>query len=281
MLKQILDYLSGPNPDPEFLFSILKIENHSESSFSAYRFWFDHFRKYHDQIDGDVFEFGVYRGGSLLSMALLAKRLGSNKHFYGFDTFSGFPEDGYHPSDALSNFSVEQRVTSEQKRAVEILHYIKNLTDSNASQSDNLDIQQPAKSLRSKLNTLGASGVFSDNSYEHVVQRIKLLELDNITLYPGEFSCGIKSFINDHGPSPISIFSANIDCDLYQGYASSLPFICSHLSVGGHVHLDEYYSLKYPGARIAVDEFLGVHPEFFLHRNATRPGEFERWFLTR
>jgi len=45
--------------------------------------------------------------------------------------------------------------------------------------------------------------------------------------------------------------------------------------------LDEYYSLKYPGARIAVDEFLRGHPEFSLRRNSTRPGEFERWFLTR
>ena len=75
----------------EYIFSILKIENHGLNSNTKFKVWFDHFRKFHDKIDGDIFEFGVYRGNSLISMAILMKRFKSRKKIYGFDSFSGFP----------------------------------------------------------------------------------------------------------------------------------------------------------------------------------------------
>ena len=45
------------------------------------------------------------------------------------------------------------------------------------------------------------------------------------------------------------VMSAVIDCDLYESYQDSLNFIWYKLSKRGFIHLDEYYSLKYPGAR--------------------------------
>ena len=44
--------------------------------------------------------------------------------------------------------------------------------------------------------------------------------------------------------------------------------------------MDEYYSLRYPGPRIAVDAFCakrGISPQRAMGYD--RPSEFERWFL--
>ena len=59
--------------------------------------------KYHNQIQGDIVEAGVFRGNSLVAMGLMLKELGSNKKVFGFDSFSGFPPI-YHPNDDLSKF---------------------------------------------------------------------------------------------------------------------------------------------------------------------------------
>ena len=77
------------------------------------------------------------------------------------------------------------------------------------------------------------------------------------------------------------IFSANVDCDLYEGYKKCLPIIFKSLEVGGFVNLDEYYSLKYPGAKIATDEFLLKNKNAVLSSSATRKGEFPRYHLTK
>ena len=53
-----------------------------------------------------------------------------------------------------------------------------------------------------------------------------------------------------------SIFCCVIlDCDLYLSHRTCLEFFYQQLTPGGILILDEYYSLKYPGARRAVDEF--------------------------
>jgi O-methyltransferase len=47
------------------------------------------------RVPGDVLECGIGRGNSLLTLALLIRGLESDKHLWGFDSFTGFPE----PSD--------------------------------------------------------------------------------------------------------------------------------------------------------------------------------------
>ena len=58
---------------------------------------------------------GVFQGKALLGMALLLKKLGSNKKIYGFDTFSGFPPV-YTPWDELSYFDeqLKQGIITEK-----------------------------------------------------------------------------------------------------------------------------------------------------------------------
>ena len=95
-LKEILD-----KHESEFIYNVLEIENSSRFGQSAYRFWYNDFRENLNSREGDIYEFGVYRGSSLLGFAFLAKRLGSNKHFWGFDSFSGFQR--YSSQDELKN----------------------------------------------------------------------------------------------------------------------------------------------------------------------------------
>lgn len=65
-------------------------------------------------IPGDVWECGVYKGGTAAMMAALIKRLKPNKRLYLFDTFAGMPEtDGakdLHKKGDFSDVSVESVV---------------------------------------------------------------------------------------------------------------------------------------------------------------------------
>ena len=47
-----------------------------------------------------------------------------------------------------------------------------------------------------------------------------------------------------------------IDCDLYESYKYALPVAWDCTLKKGMIYLDEYYSLKFPGAKIATDEFI-------------------------
>ena len=45
--------------------------------------------------------------------------------------------------------------------------------------------------------------------------------------------------------------------------------------------LDEYYSLKFPGAKIACDEFCHLHNIQPQKQVSVPNSEFERWYLTK
>jgi hypothetical protein len=52
------------------------------------------------------------------------------------------------------------------------------------------------------------------------------------------------------------------------------------LMPGGIIFLDEYYSLKFPGARIAVNEFFADKGNFELIDVADKKiDDFERWIV--
>ena len=95
--------------------------------------------------------------------------------------------------------------------------------------------------------------------------------LDNIILKKGDFKETMK--INN---GPKKIMCALIDADLYESYNLSLPFIWNKLSKNGFIFLDEYYSLKFPGARIATNNFFKnkmQKPKILSKRKL----DFERW----
>jgi len=103
-------------------------------------------------------------------------------------------------------------------------------------------------------------------------KKIDYLELDNIHIVEGDFESTMKS----NNENVKSIFSVLIDCDLYKSYLDVLNFVWPKLVNGGYVYFDEYYSLKFAGARIATDEFF-VNKKDKPHKEENFKSEFERW----
>jgi hypothetical protein len=256
----ILPALLLENKD-DYLFNLLSIDNFNNKN-SKMRFWFNHAEEFHESIKGDIFEFGVYRGGSLLAMSLLLKRIGSTKKIYAFDTFSGFPN--YSKFDDISMFDSLYDSGSISKK-----HYMKHKTL--------LNLKEYIESANVNVKSISTSDDFSDNSLEILENKINALELDNIEIIKGEFKDTVPDFFKNNNTS---VFSANIDCDLYDGYKVVLPHVWKALSKNGYIHLDEYYSLKFPGARIACNEFF-TENDIQPAKNEKEPNEFERWFLTK
>ena len=72
--------------------------------------------------------------------------------------------------------------------------------------------------------------------------------------------------------------ACNFDLDLYQPYKVALPLVWKNLNKRGYIHLDEYYSLKFPGPMIAVKDFL-KSANIKIKKNKTRKDEFIRCYL--
>ena len=240
----------------EYLFAICEVENFRQDSTTRLRHYFDFIRDNHDSISGDVAEFGVFRGNTLIATALLLRELGSDKKIIGFDSFTGFPD--LHNNDQLDSFDdadiFDDSIRSKHFEYVDILKKIRKTTVNGESAS--------------------TSGNFSSTSKSLILEKAAFFGLENIILYEGEFS---KTF-NKIQDQNIELMAANIDCDLYLGYRSSLNFVWPRLSQKGYIHLDEYYSLKFPGAKIAVDEFC-VKEDIKVVENKSRLGEFPRYSL--
>ena len=244
----------------EYELDLFEVEGYHKQTISAHRFWYQHIKKNALKKDGDIFEFGVYRGKSLITAALLLKELKSKKKIYGFDKFKGFPTTS--KFDELKNFNNKKYFNKKIYKEVKNFIRLKKILTG-----------------RNKFNprNISTSGDFSNQSYDYLKKKIEYFKLDNIRLIKGNFEKTVPNFFNSN---KIKISSCNIDCDLYEGYKIILPYIYNNLSKGGYIFLDEYYSLKFPGAKIATDNFcknFKIKPK----RNLVRKGEFERWYITK
>ena len=244
----------------DWVFNSIGIENFNSTTRSRLRHWFDHVRMKHDEISGDIFEFGVYKGGGAIAMGILLKMLGSDKTVYAFDSFSGFPN--YHKNDSLDMFDERQDLFSRKHR-----------------EEANLCRKIAEWRLSDKVNpsNISTSGDFSDVTRAYLEDKIAAFGLDNIVLIEGSFSETLPKFFQQYTGS---VFSANIDCDLYEGYRVCLENIYHKCQSGSFIYLDEYYSLKFPGARIAVCEFMAdkVETAKLLSDNQN---DFERWAIVK
>ena len=244
--------------EEDWEFSVLGVYNYRKPG--QLRHYFDYIIEHHDHIDGHICEAGVFKGRSLLATGLLLKELGSSKQVYGFDSFLGFPPI-YHQNDDISKFGQLLkigRISDEHYSKVQ-----KNLKLRSIDIKDNISAAN-----------ISLSGNFTDVRMEDVQRKIELLELDNVHLIPGPSD----RTMTDAQPKPQKIMSALLDCDLYSSYMAALPFVWKRLSLGGYIFLDEYYSLKFPGARIATDEFFADKTDK-PQRHKSEPGDFERWYV--
>jgi len=82
----------------EFIFNLLGIDCF-ENNASPFRHYYNFIKKNGKKLEGDIFEFGVFKGKTLLAQAILLKKYKINKKIYGFDNFKGFPN--YHEYDSF------------------------------------------------------------------------------------------------------------------------------------------------------------------------------------
>lgn len=241
-------------------FGVLGVYNYRKPGQFAgyYRFLIEN----HDRVEGDVAEVGVFRGSSLLATALLLRELGSSKLVWGFDSFSGFP--GYAEQDQLPVFTR--------------LHQAGSISDQHLARVNrNIKLRQVTMGKPVDVTNVSTSGDFSSSPLTVLEKKIGYLGLDNIRLVKGDFA---QTMVEGGTQGPSALCAVLIDCDLYAGYQVSLPYTWKRLSRGGYMFLDEYYSLKFPGARLATDEFFADKPDK-PQQHQPNPGEFERWFVRR
>jgi hypothetical protein len=238
-------------------FDVLGIYNYNNGGkLAPYYAWI---KKNHDNVEGDILEAGVFNGKSLLATAMLLKELESDKKVYGFDSFSGFPPI-YHDNDNLSMFDVlyeKGLISKDHHEAHNKLKYYRSML-----KNENVTVK-----------SISSSNDFSGASLEGIKKKIDFLGLDNVILVKGDFS---ETMVPVAYPE-LKLMAGLLDCDLYLSYQIALPFIWQRLTSGGYVWLDEYYSLKFPGARIACDAFfsnLAEKPQKYPQQER----EFERWF---
>ena len=248
MYKEILD---------DWSFDILNIYNFNKPGSLDYYFKF--IKRNINKIEGDLIEAGVHKGKTLLSLGIFLKKLKSKKIIYAYDTWSGFPiEYKDHPLDKFNNWKfllINNKITKEHyynvKKNIKILKFLKkkSLNSFNISSSEN----------------------FANCSIEELKQKIKYLKLDNIKLIEGDFKKTMQ--LNSQ---PNKVMCALIDADLYESYKISLPFIWKRITKKGLIFLDEYYSLKFPGPKIATDNFFvnKIQKPKILSKNKF---EFQRW----
>lgn len=238
-------------------FNVLGLYNYRKPG--KLKIFFDWLTTNHDRVDGDILEAGVFRGKTLLSTALFLKEIGSEKKVFGFDSFGGFPPI-YHDHDALETF--------------DLLHARGEITDAHLMAHKKLvEMRELLKRQEIDVKNISTSEEFDSTNRDLIEKKAAYLGLDNIVLVDGAFSETMVSSTD----TPVKLCAGNLDCDLFESYQTALPFIWDRMPSGGFYFLDEYYSLKFAGARIACDEFfngVGTKPVRALGLD----DDFERWY---
>ena len=221
------------------------------------RHWFE-FIEHAGHLQGDFLEFGVYRGRSLIATALLLQARESSSVAVGFDTFTGFP--------SVSHFDLQERFDElYETRRISSQHFQRILRN-------RTHLEWLGRDSHPSLSS--TSGNFSNTSEEYVRQLCAYTRTESqIEIFAGDFAACLDQAANSNR----TVAGALIDCDLWGGYQVALDYVWPRLCEGGMIFLDEYYSLKFPGPRFAVDSFcerMDVQPTLLEDE-----GSWERWAI--
>ena len=221
--------------------------------------WFEFLAHDAPKITGDVAEFGIFRGASFVPSALILNEVAPQKTLYGFDSFSGFPEVE-DSADSLKNFLV--------------------LAEEGKISEGHFEKVVRAQGIRAKtgrgddFRTVSTSSDFSSTNRQVVDVRLAHFHLQNTRILEGYFEETINSIAG------VALAGILLDSDLYEGYRLILNLLSDSVSQGGMVFLDEYFSLKFAGPKIAVDEYLRQNPRVWeLHGFLEEATGFERFVL--
>ena len=205
------------------------------------------FQKLLENKKGNYVECGVFMGGTLMSAVEFTKQNNIDFNFFGVDTFEGFPSVTEHNKNDLPNKFTDlynDKLISKE-------HFLKAKERTN-NFSDISHLEPPY--FKSDFSFL-----------------FNFCKKNKVELLKGKFK-NVLHYID------CDINILHIDCDLYESYLECLDRLYHNVVSGGCIIFDEYYSHKYPGARIAIDavnEFFKDKKGFF--EKYITPEGFERW----
>jgi hypothetical protein len=220
--------------------------------------WFDFLKQSSPQIEGDILEAGVWRGRSLLTSAIILSSIAPEKRILGFDSFGGFPghlDDRDEPRTfelLFANGLISREHFERVQKNLQHLEFLK------------------GESITSR--NISSSGDFSQTSVTLIRNKAQYLGLQNIELVEGNYDQTMQ------GRFQGKLCAVLLDCDLYTSYDNVLEYTWESLTQGGMLYLDEFYSLKFPGARLAVQNFFKERDAHFFNRVDEFNG-FERWWV--
>ena len=199
---------------------------------------------------GNYVECGVFRGGTLIPAITFAKDNDIDFNFIGVDTFTGFPTT-FQPNE--NDFPAK---------------FIKVYEDGLISENH----FNKAKERTNNFNDIRhlQPGYFNKN-FNYLFDFCN--KYDNVQLLKGQFKYILPNRYYFSKDNKIDIL--HLDCDLYESYLDCLNMLYKNVVSGGSIIFDEYYSHKYPGARIAVNEFFEDKKGYF--EKYITPEGFERW----
>ena len=196
-------------------------------------------------IEGDYVECGTYRGSTLIPTALYSSITGffKNKKLIGIDTFNGFPVEEHDERDLPSYFKILY-----QSKLITKDHYNK---------------------AKKRTNNFKSLSHLKNNYFLDIKEIFDICSLfPNVSLLKGTFQELTPKFDR-------KIAILYLDGDLYESYLVCLNNLYQKVTTGGVIIFDEYYSHKYPGARVVVDEFFENEIGYF-EKYITKEGH-ERW----
>jgi hypothetical protein len=174
-----------------------------------------------NNIEGDLIETGVWRGGATIFMRAVLKAHGvSDRIVWVADSFEGFPS--IKESDA-------------------------------AYRKDALDCVSPTGHQIDRYNDGGPMKLGISVSLDQVKQNFERFDLldDQVRFLKGWFCDTLST-------APIERLSVlRLDGDLYQSTMDALKALYHKVSIGGYVIIDDYNS--WPHCKQAVDDFRNEH----------------------
>jgi hypothetical protein len=111
----------------------------------------------------------------------------------------------------------------------------------------------PESSAEDVSSQDAAKGTWTDTSVKLIYKILSVAgihDVRNIHLVKGFF----KNSLVHYDGKPIALL--HIDVDLYQSYVDVLETMIPFVAKDGYVLLDDYGEVKWPGATLAVDEFV-------------------------
>lgn len=191
-------------------------------------------------------ECGVYKGTTFFPIYHLCEMLFKKFALFALDSFSGFPYYSISENDSFRKFEMlfrEGRISKDHFEAAR----------ERCSKLPKREHLQP---------------VYFTNYAEEFFEKCKGQK--NINIIKCSFDKLEHTFKNAKEKYDL-VF---LDCDLYLSYRNCLEFFGSRTDI---FIFDEYYSLKYPGARIACDEFVSENSGWKFFKKIERNPYFERW----